>query len=136
MSFISQNEVWDLVNLPDSCRPIGCKWVFKTKCDSRGQVERYKARLVVKGNSQRESIDYKETFSPVPTKDSFRVVMAIVAHFDLELHQMDVKTALLNGDLGEDVYMVQPFSFEVAGNENVVCKLRKSIYGLKQALRQ
>ena len=115
--------------------PIRCKWVFKIKRDSRGQVERYKARLVAKGYSQREGIDYKETFSPVSTKDSFRVIMAIVTHFDLELHQMDVRTAFLNGDLSEDVYMVQPPSFEVVGKENIVCKLRKSIYGLKQALR-
>ena len=78
---------------------------FKTKRDSSWQIERYKARLVVKGYSQIEGIDFKETFSPVSTNDSFRVIMVIVAHFDLELHQMDVKTAFLNGDLDEDVYM-------------------------------
>ena len=87
------------------CKPIGCKWVFKTKRDSRGQVERYKARLVAKGFNQREGVNYNETFSPVSTKDSFRIIMALVAHFDLELHQMDVKTAFLNGNLFEDVYM-------------------------------
>ncbi|RVW41020.1 Retrovirus-related Pol polyprotein from transposon TNT 1-94 [Vitis vinifera] len=103
--------VWDLVELPHGCKPIGCKWVFKTKRDSCGRIEKYKARLVVKGYSQREEIDFKETFSPVSTKDIFRVIMAIVAHFDLELHQMDVKTAFLNGDLDEDVYMEQPTGF-------------------------
>ncbi|RVW24213.1 Retrovirus-related Pol polyprotein from transposon TNT 1-94 [Vitis vinifera] len=83
-----------------------------------GQTERYKARLVVKGYSQREGIDFKETFSPVSTKDSFRVIMAIVAHFDLELHQMDVKIAFLNGDLDEDVYMEQPTGFTEVGKEH------------------
>ncbi|KAL6325227.1 hypothetical protein AAG906_023072 [Vitis piasezkii] len=111
---------------------LGCKWVFKTKRDSSGKIERYKARLVVKGYSQREGIDFKETFSPVSTKDSFRVIMAIVAHFDLELHQMDVKTAFLNGDLDEEVYMEQPIGFVEVGKEDLVCKLNKSIYGLKQ----
>ena len=91
---------------------------------------------MAKGFSQKEGIDYKETFSPVSTKDSFRIIMAIVAHFDLELHQMDVRTAFLNGDLYEDVYMTQPIGFEKVGKEHLVCKLNKSIYGLKQASRQ
>ncbi|WKA13479.1 hypothetical protein VitviT2T_030773 [Vitis vinifera] len=105
MNSMYMNGVWNLVELPHGCKPVGCKWVFKTKCDSSRQIERYKARLVVKGYSQIEGIDFKETFSPVSTNDSFRVIMVIVAHFDLELHQMDVKTAFLNGDLDEDVYM-------------------------------
>ncbi|KAL6351417.1 hypothetical protein AAG906_035209 [Vitis piasezkii] len=105
MNSMYMNGVWDLVELPHGCKPVGCKWVFKTKCDFSRQIERYKARLVVKGYSQREGIDFKETFSPMSTKDSFGVIMAIVAHFDLELHKMDVKTTFLNGDLDEDVYM-------------------------------
>ena len=133
---MSHNSVWDLVELPKGCKPVGCKWVFKTKRSSDGAVERYKARLVAKGYSQREGIDYKETFSPVSTKDSFRVIMALVAHFNLELHQMDMKIAFLNGDLTEDVYMIQPDGFVEKGRERLVCKLRKSIYGLKQASRQ
>ena len=76
-------------------------------------------------------IDFKETFSLVSTKDSLWVIMAIVAHFDLELHQMDVMTTFLNGDLVEDVYMSQPIGFEEVGEEHMVCKLQKSIYGLK-----
>ena len=94
---------------------------FKTKRDSSWQIERYKARLVVKGYSQIEGIDFKETFSPVSTNDSFRVIMVIVAHFDLELHQMDVKTTFLNGDLDEDVYMKQPTGFAEVGKEDLVC---------------
>ncbi|CAJ2662215.1 unnamed protein product [Trifolium pratense] len=136
LASMSHNEVWDLTELPVGCKAVGCKWVFKTKRDPNGKIERYKAILVAKGYSQREGIDYKETFSPVSTKDAFRVVMALVAHFDLELHHMDVKTAFLNGELAEDVYMFQPEGFAEAGKEHLVCKLNKSIYGLKQASRQ
>ncbi|RVW19330.1 Retrovirus-related Pol polyprotein from transposon TNT 1-94 [Vitis vinifera] len=105
---MQDNKVWELVPLPVGTKPIGCKWIFKTKRDSNGNVERYKARLVAKGFTQKEGIDFKETFSPVSTKDSFRIIMALVAHYDLELHQMDVKTAFLNGDIDETIYMVQP----------------------------
>ncbi|RVW84871.1 Retrovirus-related Pol polyprotein from transposon TNT 1-94 [Vitis vinifera] len=85
---MQDNKVWELVPLPVGTKPIGCKWIFKTKRDSNGNVERYKARLVAKGFTQKEGIDFKETFSPVSTKDSFRIIMALVAHYDLELHQM------------------------------------------------
>ena len=136
LTSMCDNEVWDLMELPVGCKPVGCKWVFKTKRDPSGKIERYKARLVAKGYSQREGIDYKETFSPVSTKDAFRVVMALVAHLNLELHQMDVKTNFLNGELKEDVYMVQPEGFIKAGEEHLVCRLNKSIYELKQASRQ
>ena len=90
----------------------------------------------MKGFTQREGIDYNETFSPVSTKDSFRIIIALVAHFDLELHQMDVKTAFLNGELSENVYMAQPKGFIIEGKENLGCRLKRSIYGLKQASRQ
>ena len=109
---------------------------MKTKRDSKGNVERYKARLVAKGYTQKDGIDYKEIFSPVSRKDSLRIVMALVAHFDLELHQMDVKMAFLNGDLEEEAYMDQPQGFETTSKRNLVCRLKKSIYGLKQASRQ
>ena len=131
-----KNNVWTLVESSSQIKPIGCKWVYKTKRDVLGRIERYKARLVAKGFTQREGIDYNDTFSPVSSKDSMRVVMTLVAHFDLELHQMDVKTAFLNGDLDECIYMRQPTRFVEMGKENMVCKLNKSIYGLKQASRQ
>lgn len=124
------NKVWELVE------PIGCKWVFKTKRTSEGTIERHKARLVAKGFTQKEGIDFTETFSPVSTKDAFRIIMALAAYFDLELHQMDVKTAFLNGELEEEIYMQQPGGFVRHGTENLVCRLNKSIYGLKQASRQ
>ncbi|KAL4309169.1 hypothetical protein GQ457_01G021620 [Hibiscus cannabinus] len=137
MNSMKNNEVWDLVALPDDVKAIGCKWVFKTKKkDSKGNIERYKARLVAKGFTQREGIDYTETFSSVSKKDSLCIVLALVAQFDLELQQMDVKTVFLNGDLKEEVYMKQPEGFSSSDGENLVCKLNKSIYGLKQASRQ
>ena len=102
---MGSNDVWDLVDIPDGVKLVGCKWVYKTKCDSKGNVERFKARLVAKGFTQKEGVDYNETFSSVSNKDSFRIVMALVAHYDLELHQMDVKPAFLNGDLDETIFM-------------------------------
>jgi len=108
---MADNDVWEIVPLPKGARPIGSKWIFKTKRDSKGNVEKYKARLVAKGFTQKEGIDYKETFSPVSLKDSLRIILALVAHFDLELHQMDVKTVFLNGDIEETIYMVQPENY-------------------------
>ncbi|WKA01828.1 hypothetical protein VitviT2T_020085 [Vitis vinifera] len=136
MNSMANNQVWDLVELPKGAKVIGCKWVFKTKRGSLGNIERYKARLVAKGFTQQEGIDYHDTFSPISKKDLFWIIMALVAHFDMELHQMDVKTAFLNGDLEEKVYMKQPEWFITNGNDHIVCKLKKSIYGLKQAFRQ
>uniref|UniRef100_A0ACD5WQX7 Uncharacterized protein n=1 Tax=Avena sativa TaxID=4498 RepID=A0ACD5WQX7_AVESA len=136
MISMSSNNVWDLEEIPKGAKTVGCKWVYKTKYDSNGNVEKYKARLVAKGFTQREGVDYNETFSPVSCKDSFRIIMALVAHFDLELHQMDVKTAFLNGVLEENVYMKQPKGFFMEGKEHMGCLLKKSIYGLKQASRQ
>jgi len=86
MKSMQGNDVWDLVEFLERVKPIGCKWIFKTKRDSKVNVERYKARLVAKGFTQKEGIDYKETFSPVSSKDSFRTIMALIAHYDLELH--------------------------------------------------
>jgi transposase InsO family protein len=136
MNSMKSNGVWDLVELPNGVKAIGCKCVFKTKKDSLGNIERYKARLVAKGFTQKKGIHYTKTFSLVSKKDSLRVILALIAHFDLELQQMDVKTAILNGDLEEEVYMKQPEGFPSSDGEQLVCKLKKSIYGLKQASRQ
>ncbi|RVW67331.1 Retrovirus-related Pol polyprotein from transposon TNT 1-94 [Vitis vinifera] len=136
MNSMASNGVWNLVELPNGAKAIGCKWVFKTKKDSLGNIERYKERLVAKGFTQNEGIDYKKTFSPVSKKDSLRVIMTLVAHFDLELQQIDVKMTFLNGNLEEEVYMKQLEGFSSNGGEHLVCKLKKSIYGLKQASRQ
>ena len=133
---MQDNDVWDLVPLPKGVKPICCKWIFKTKRDSKGDVERYKARLVAKGFTQNEGIDFKETFFPVSTKDSFRTVMTLVAYFDIELHQMDVKTTFLNDNIDETIYMVQLENIVSKDPKKMVCKIKKSIYGLKQASRQ
>jgi hypothetical protein len=106
------------------------------KCESNGNIERFKAQLVAKDFTQSEGIDYTEIFSPVSCMDSLRIIMALVENYDLELHQMDVKTAFLNGDLLENVYMAQPKGFTIKGKEHMGCHLRKSIYRLKQASRQ
>jgi hypothetical protein len=129
MKSMSTNEVWDLVEIPRGAKAVGCKWVYKIKRDSKGNIERFKARLVAKGFTQRVGIHYKEIFLPVSTKNSFRIIMALVAHYDLELHQMYVKTTFLNGDLHEDVYMAQPEGFVMEGNDHLGCHLKKSIYG-------
>ena len=126
---MANNQVWDHVELPKGGKAIGCKRIFKTKRDFLGNIERYKARLVAKRFTQQEGIDYHDTFSPVSKKDSFRIIMALVAHFDMELHQMDVKTAFLNGDLEEEVYMKQLEGFISEGNDHLVCRLKKSISG-------
>jgi hypothetical protein len=104
-------------------------------CSWKGNIERYKAILAAKWFTQREDIDYNETFSPVSTKDPFRAIMTLVAHFDIELHQMDVTTTFLNGDLIENVFVAQPKGFIVQGKEHMVCHLTRSIYGFKRAHR-
>jgi hypothetical protein len=130
------NDVWDLVEIFDRAKRVCYKWVYKTKYDSKGKIERFKTRLLAKGFTQREGIDYTETFSSISKKDSFRIMMALVTHHDLELHQMDVKIMFLNGDLQESVYMTQLKGFAIKGKEHMRCRLNKSIYELKQSLIQ
>jgi len=136
MESMRSNSVWELVDLPEGRKAIGNKWVLKIKRLADGSIERYKARLVAKGYTQQEGIDYEETFSPVVRFTSIRLILAIVASLDLELHQMDVKTAFLNGNLEEEIYMEQLVGFVAEGQEHKVCKLLRSIYGLKQSSRQ
>uniref|UniRef100_A0A2N9HW07 CCHC-type domain-containing protein n=1 Tax=Fagus sylvatica TaxID=28930 RepID=A0A2N9HW07_FAGSY len=127
----------ELTELPKGKKPIGCKWVFKKKeAVSEKEGERFKARLVAKGYSQRHGIDYDEVFSPVVRHTSIRAVLALVADQDLELEQLDVKTAFLHGNLEEEIFMEQPEGFKQPGTENLVCRLKKSLYGLKQSPRQ
>ena len=108
---MKDNDVWDLVPLPEGAKPFGCKYIFKTKRDSMGNVERYKNRLVAKGFTLKDVIDYKETFYLVSSKDAFRTIIALVTHFNLELHQMDVKIVFLNCNIDKTIYIVQPNNF-------------------------
>lgn len=135
MDSIARAATWKLVELPVGRKAIDCKWVYKTKFDQDGNVERAKARLVAKGYTQQHGVDFDETFSPVLRYSSLRALLALTAYYDLELEQMDVKTAYLNGTIDYDIYMKQPQGHEVKGKENLVCKLEKSLYGLKQAGR-
>ena len=121
------------MDLTDGVKPIGRKWVFKLKTDKDENVSVYKARLVTKCFKQIHGIDYEERFSPIIMIRSIRIILAIAAYYDYEIWQMDVKTAFLNGYLEEDLYMTQPEGFEDLNNVGKVCKLKKSIYGLKQA---
>ena len=116
-------------------KPIGCKWIYKRKRGSDGKVQTFKARLVAKGYTQKERVYYEETFSPVAMLKSIRTLLSIAAYYDYEIWQMDVKTAFLNGNLDESIYMVQPEGFIAQGQEQKVCKLHRSIYGLKQTSR-
>jgi len=112
---------------------IECKWIFKKKTNANGNVHIYKARLVAKGFRQIQGVDYDETFSPIAVLKCIRILLAIVVYYDYEIWQMDVKTAFLNGNLSEDVYMTQPEGFVDQQNARKVCRLMKSIYGLKRA---
>ncbi|KAI5335607.1 hypothetical protein L3X38_025740 [Prunus dulcis] len=133
---MKNNQVWELVEPHKSQKLVGLKWVFKTKKDKDGRIERFKAGLVAKGFTQREGIDYIEMFPLVSTKDSFVIIMALVAHYDLHLPQMDVKTVFLNGELKEENFIRQPEGFAKEGKDHMVCKLGKAIYGLKQASKR
>ncbi|GJV18265.1 retrotransposon protein, putative, ty1-copia subclass [Tanacetum coccineum] len=136
MQSMKDNEVWDLVDLPPNGKTVGSKWLFKKKTDMDGAVHTFKARLVAKGFTQTYGVDYEETFSPVADIRAIRILIAIAAYYDYEILQMDVKTAFLNGHLSEEVYMEQPEGFVNPKYPNRVCKLKRSIYGLKQASRQ
>src|SRR5262249_46094582 len=136
MDSIMANGTWVLVDLPPGCKTIGCKWIFRKKLRPDGSIDKYKARLVAKGFKQKEGIDYFDTYSPVARMTTIRVLVALASIYDLKIHQMDVKTAFLNGELEEEIYMDQPEGFVASGNEHKVCKLVRSLYGLKQAPKQ
>jgi hypothetical protein len=129
------NNTCTLVPLPIGRKLVSCKWVFKIKQGANGDVERYKARLVAKGFTQTYGVDYNKSFAPVVKFTSIHCIITLAASEDMEIHQMDVKIAFLNGELEEDIYMEQPQGFVHQGDEHIVCKLHKSLYGLKQSPR-
>nr|GEU62042.1 putative retrotransposon protein [Tanacetum cinerariifolium] len=128
---MKDNDVWVLVELPPNARIVGSKWLFKKKTDMDGAVYIFKARLVAKGFTQTYGVDYEETFSPVADMRAIRILIAIAAYYDYEIWQIDVKTAFLNEHLSKEVYMEQPEGFVNPKYPNHVCKLKRSIYGLK-----
>jgi transposase InsO family protein len=132
-ALLSKNT-YTLEKLPPGMKALGVRFVFTIKRDANGNIERYKARLVVKGYLQREGVDFNEVFAPVSKHTTLRALLALVAAEDLELHQLDIKTAFLNGDLEEEVYVEQPPGFE-QGGPGIVCHLKKALYGLRQAPR-
>lgn len=132
---IVKNNTWDLVDLPAGAKAIGLKWIFKVKRNSDGSINKYKSRLVAKGYIQRHGIDFEEVFAPVARIETVRFIIGFAASYGWEVHHLDVKTAFLHGELKEDVYVMQPEGFVVAGSENKVYKLKKALYGLRQAPR-
>jgi hypothetical protein len=124
-----------LVDLPAGTKPIGLKWVYKVKRDEQGVIVKYKAHLVAKGYVQRPGIDFDEVYAPVARLGSVRLLLAVATQEGWEVHHMDVKSTFLNGDLAEEVYVAQPAGFVVKGAEHKVLKLKKALYGLRQAPR-
>jgi hypothetical protein len=128
-------QVWELVDPPPGCKPIGTKWVRKNKEGEKGEVVRNKSKLVAQGFSQKEGIDYEETFAPIERLEAIRILLAFSVAKGFKLHQMNVKSAFQNGVLEEEVYARKPPGFETENYPHQVYKLRKALYGLKQAPR-
>jgi hypothetical protein len=132
---IERNNTWELTELPRGAKVIGVKWIYKTKVNEKGEIEKHKARLVAKGYSQKYGVDYKEVFAPVARWDTIRCILAMAALREWSVFQLDVKSAFLHGELIETVYVEQPLGYVKKGAENKVYKLHKALYGLKQAPR-
>ena len=135
MDSIQENQTWELSVLPANHKAIGLKWVFKVKKDPDGNITKYKARLVAKGYAQREGVDFEEVFAPVARMETVRLLIALAAQRSWGIHHMDVKSAFLNGDLIEEVYVQQPPGFVVEEGSGKVLRLKKALYGLRQAPR-
>jgi hypothetical protein len=132
---IEKNQTWTLTDLPAGCKKIGVKWLYKTKLNELGEVDKYKARLVAKGYSQQYGMDYTEVFAPVARMDTVRMIVALAAQRNWTIYQLDVKSIFLHGKLNEDVFVEQPKGYKKKGSEGKVYQLHKALYGLKQAPR-
>jgi hypothetical protein len=127
---LSKNHTWNLVPQPQGMSIVKCRWVYRTKFTSKGVFERHKAHLIVKGFSQQEVIVYTETFAPVAKMNSVQLILSLVAHFGWKIHEMDVKSAFLHGDLFEEIFMENPLNFVI--DSNLICRIKKLLCGLKQ----
>jgi hypothetical protein len=135
MDAVEKNRTWELADLPRGHRTITLKWEFKLKRDEIGAIIKHKARLVARGFLQREGIDFDDAFTPVAQMEFVRLLLALAAQEGWRVHHMDVKSAFLNGDLNEEVYVHQPPRFAIPDKEGKVLRLRKTLYGLRQAPR-
>jgi hypothetical protein len=132
---IEKNNTWELTTTPKEQKPIGVKWVFKAKKNAKGEIERYKARLVAKGYSQRPGIDYGKVFVLVAWLETVRMIISLAAQNKWKIYQVDVKSAFLNGILEEEIFVEQPMGYVIKRDEEKVLKLKKALYGFKQAPR-
>lgn len=133
ISSIEKNGTWELTDLPPTKSSISVKWVFKTKTNLDGSVNKYKARLVAKGYTQKEGEDFNEVFAPVSRLDTIRLIISLAAQNGWKLFQMDIKSAFLNGYFCDEIYLEQPPCFVKKGQKHKVCKLKKALYGLRQS---
>jgi hypothetical protein len=134
MRSLLDNDTGELVERPEGVKPIPMKWVYKVKRDAQGNVEQYKFRLVAKGFLQKQGVNFEEVYAPMSKHTTLRMLLAIVTQQELELHQLDVKTTFLNGELKEEIYMQQSQGYE-QGGPNTMCRLLRALYGLRQAPR-
>lgn len=135
MNALVRNQTWESTPTSANIKPVECRWIFTVKYNHNGTINKYKARLVAKGFTQTYGIDYLESFALVAKLNKIRVIFSIAVNLDWELYQLDVKNVFLNGDLAEEVYTSIPTGFENETNKDEVCKLNKSLYGLKQSPR-
>ena len=132
---IENNQTWTFTELPAGAKRIGVKWVYKTKYNEYGKIDKYKARLVAKGYSQKYGVDYTEVYAPVARMDTVKMIIVLAAQKNCTIFQLDVKSAFLHGELSKDVYVKQSRGYEKMGSEHLVYKLHKALYGLKQVPR-
>jgi len=132
---IQKNNTWEITDLPHGAKTIRVKWIYKTKLNEYGEVDKYKARLVAKGYTQQYGVDYMEVFAPVTRMDTIQLILALAAQKEWSLFQLDVKSAFLHGELNEEVYIEQPSGYVIKEAGKKVCRLRRALYGLKQAPR-
>jgi hypothetical protein len=132
---IEKNNTWELTTIPKEQKPIGVKWEFKAKRNAKGEIERYKVKLVVKGYNQRPGIDYGEVFAPVAWLETIRMVISLVAQNKWKIYKMDVKSTFLNGILEKEIYVEQPMGYVIKGDEERVLKLKKGVIWLKTSTK-